>query len=50
MKGRRQLLHGVGDGLHNTSKLILTTAGLYDKANQVNAEQAGNLTNHTINP
>lgn len=50
IEGASQLLFGVGDGLHNTSKLIVTTAALYNKADQVNAEQAGNLTNHTINP
>lgn len=48
--GAAQLSHGIGDGLHNTSKLIVTTAALYNKADQVNAEQAGNLANHTINP
>jgi hypothetical protein len=50
IEGAGQLLHGVGDGLHNTSKMILTTVGFYAKANDVATDQAHNLTNHTINP
>lgn len=50
MEGAAQLLNGVGDGIHNTSKMIVTTRDFYAKANDINAEQAGNLANHPIHP
>jgi hypothetical protein len=50
IEGATQLLNGVGDGIHNTSKMIVTTRDFYAKANDINAEQASNLTNHVSNP
>jgi hypothetical protein len=50
IEGATQLLNGVGDGIHNTSKMILTTHDFYAKADDINAEQAGNLANHVVNP
>lgn len=50
LEGAAQLLTGVGDGINNTSKLILTTRDFYLKANDVATDQASNLANHTINP
>jgi hypothetical protein len=50
LEGAAKLLTGVGDGINNTSKLILTTRDFYLKANDVATDQASNLANHTIKP
>ena len=48
LEGAAKLLTGIGDGINNTAKLILTTAGFYQKANDVATDQASHLTKPPI--
>lgn len=50
LQGADQLLLGMHDGVNNQHDLLLTTVDFYEKADNINTEQAGNLLNHPINP
>jgi hypothetical protein len=50
MQGADQLLLGMHDGINNQHDLLLTTVDFYEKADNFNTEQAGNLLNHTAIP
>lgn len=50
LQGGDQLLLGMHDGVNNQHDLLLTTVDFYEKADNLNTEQAGNLLNHPINP
>ncbi len=50
LDGAHQLLNGVGDGIRNTSKMIMTTHDFYVKANDHAIDNASSLTNHVIHP
>lgn len=48
--GTERLSTGVGDGIRNTSKLIMTTHDFYVKANEVATDHASNLSKAIVNP
>ena len=48
LEGAAKLLTNVGDGIHNTAKMILTTAGFYQKANDTATDNASHLTKPPI--
>jgi len=50
VRGAEQLLLGLHDGVGTQQDKLLTTVDFYDKANNHNTEQAGNLLNHAVNP
>jgi hypothetical protein len=50
VRGADQLLLGMHDGVNNQHDMLLTTVDFYEKADNFNTDQAGNLLNHTVNP